>query len=77
MVFDQYKLTAAHKTLPFGTRVRVINPQTKQQVIVVINDRGPYIKGRDIDLSRRAAEHIGLIAPGVAPVRLEIVKEPG
>ena len=53
-------LTAAHKTLPFGTRVRVFNPATGQQVVVRINDRGPFTGGRIIDLSRAAAERIGL-----------------
>ena len=65
-----FALTAAHKTLPFGTRVRVFNPATGQQVVVRINDRGPFTGGRVIDLSRAAAERIGLIRAGVAPVVL-------
>ena len=69
-VFDMNALTAAHKTLPFGTRVRVFNPATGQQVVVRINDRGPFTGGRIIDLSRAAAERIGLIRAGVAPVVL-------
>src|SRR5690606_29795599 len=68
--FDMGELTAAHKTLPFGTRVRVENPATGQAVVVRINDRGPFAPGRVIDLSRAAAERIGLIAAGVAPVVL-------
>ena len=70
VVFDMNALTAAHKTLPFGTRVRVFNPATGQQVVVRINDRGPFTGGRIIDLSRAAAERIGLIRAGVAPVVL-------
>ena len=69
-VFDMNQLTAAHKTLPFGTRVRVENPATGQAVVVRINDRGPFKPGRVIDLSREAAERIGLIKAGVAPVVL-------
>lgn len=69
-VFDMNTLTAAHKTLPFGTRVRVENPATGQAVVVRINDRGPFKPGRVIDLSRAAAERIGLIQAGVAPVVL-------
>jgi rare lipoprotein A len=69
-VFDMNTLTAAHKTLPFGTRVRVENPATGQAVVVRINDRGPFKPGRVIDLSRAAAARIGLIQAGVAPVVL-------
>ncbi len=67
------KLTAAHRRLPFGSLVRVIRPKTGQSVVVRINDRGPYAKGRIIDLSRKAAEAIGIIRAGVANVRLEVV----
>jgi rare lipoprotein A len=67
-VFDMNALTAAHKTLPFGTRVRVHNPASGQAVVVRINDRGPFTPGRVIDLSRAAADRIGLIRAGVAPV---------
>ncbi|HSX93546.1 MAG TPA: septal ring lytic transglycosylase RlpA family protein [Hydrogenophaga sp.] len=69
-VFDMNTLTAAHKTLPFGTRVRVENPATGQAVVVRINDRGPFKPGRVIDLSREAAERIGLVKAGVGPVVL-------
>lgn len=64
--FNTNDLTAAHPTLPFGTRVRVVNERTGQSVIVRINDRGPYAHGRVIDLSRASAQAIGL--SGVAPV---------
>lgn len=68
--FDMHALTAAHRTLPFGTRVRVRNPATGDSVVVRINDRGPFKQGRVIDLSRAAAERIGLIRAGVAPVEI-------
>ena len=69
-MMDMNALTAAHKTLPFGTRVRVFNPASGQAVVVRINDRGPFTPGRVIDLSRAAAERIGLVRAGVAPVVL-------
>ena len=68
---DQY--TTAHKSLPFGTRVRVTNPYTKQTIIVRVNDRGPFIGPREFDLSRGAAEAVGLIGPGVAQLEFEIL----
>lgn len=68
--FDMHALTAAHKTLPFGTRVRVEHPATGRSVVVRINDRGPFTPGRVIDLSRAAADRIGLLREGVAPVVL-------
>lgn len=70
------KLTAAHKTLPFGTRVKVTNLSNNQSVEVVINDRGPYVDGRIIDLSRSAAEQLGFLNLGIADVKLEVV-DPG
>lgn len=66
--FDMNDLTAAHKSLPFGTRVRVRHARTGQEVLVRINDRGPHVRGRIIDLSRAAAAAIGLVQTGVAPV---------
>ncbi|MGE5584166.1 MAG: septal ring lytic transglycosylase RlpA family protein [Bacillota bacterium] len=72
-VYDQESLTAAHRTLPFGTLVRVTNLSNGKHVTVRINNRGPYVAGRDIDLSRAAAEAIDLIGPGVAPVAIEVV----
>lgn len=71
--FDQNALTAAHKTLPFGTQVRVTYEGTGESVVVRINDRGPYAHGRDIDLSREAAEEIGLLGAGVGDVRMEVI----
>jgi rare lipoprotein A len=72
-VFNQNDLTAAHRTLPFGTRVRVTNVSTGQSVVVRINDRGPFGHGRVIDLSAAAASNIGLRASGVAQVQLEVL----
>jgi rare lipoprotein A len=72
--FDMNALTAAHQTLPFGTLVRVINKTTGTSVVVRINDRGPFLKDRIIDLSRAAAEKIGMIGPGTAEVHLEILE---
>ncbi|MDY6902758.1 MAG: septal ring lytic transglycosylase RlpA family protein [Cyanobacteriota bacterium] len=71
--FNPSKMTAAHKTLPFGTRVRVTNMRNGRSVVVRINDRGPFIRGRVIDLSRGAAGVIGMIGRGIAPVRVEVL----
>ena len=62
------KLTAAHRKLPFGTKVKVTNERTGKSVVVRINDRGPFIKGRIIDLSKAAASQIGMVRSGHAPV---------
>jgi rare lipoprotein A len=72
--FNQNAMTAAHKTLPFNTRVKVTDLDTKKSVIVRINDRGPYAKGRIIDLSQKAAEKLGMKGKGHAQVKLEIVR---
>ena len=72
-VFDPGQLTAAHRTLPFGTRVRVTSLETGSSVEVRINDRGPFKAGRIIDLSRAAADRIGMLGSGVARVRVEVV----
>ncbi len=72
--FNQFALTAAHKTLPFGTMVRVTNLNNGRSVLVRINDRGPFTPGRSIDLSRGAAEVIGLVSSGVASVRMEVLE---
>ncbi len=69
-IFDMYKKSAAHKTLPLGTYVRTLNLTNNKQSIVRINDRGPFVKGRIIDLSYAAAKEIGLVGPGVAAVKI-------
>ena len=70
--FNRYGLTAAHKTLPLGTKVKVTNKDTKQSIIVRINDRGPYVSGRLIDLSEGAAKSIGL--KGIGQVKLASIR---
>ncbi len=70
--FNMHDLTAAHKSLPFGSMVRVTNLSNGKKVVVRINDRGPYIKGRIIDLSLGAAKEIGLLKKGVTNVRIEV-----
>lgn len=75
-IFDSYgELTAAHRTLPFNTVVRVTNQTNGREVEVRINDRGPFVDGRVIDLSVRAAREIDLVRAGVAPVKLTVVRE--
>lgn len=71
--FDMGAMTAAHSTLPFGSLVRVTNPRTGDSVVVRINDRGPFARGREIDLSRAAAQEIGLIRRGHGNVELELL----
>ena len=68
---NQY--TTAHKSLPFGTRVRVTNPRTGQSIIVRVNDRGPFIGPREFDLSRASAQAVGLLPSGVATLQFEIL----
>jgi rare lipoprotein A len=73
-VYDMYELTAAHRTLPFGTVVRVRNRRNGWTVDVRINDRGPFVRGRIIDLSYSAAQRIDMVEDGVVPVRLEVIR---
>ncbi len=73
-IYDQYDLTAAHQTLPLGTRVAVTNLTNGREVEVRINDRGPFVKGRSIDLSYAAARSLGMIGPGTVPVRIEVLR---
>lgn len=72
-IFSSSRLTAAHRTLAMGSRVRVTNLANGRHVVVRINDRGPFVRGRVIDLSRRAAARIDMIQSGVVPVELEIL----
>lgn len=74
-IFDMYNLTAAHRRLPFGTRVKVTRLGNNQSVTVKINDRGPYIPGRIIDLSMAAAGELGMIRKGLAKVKIEILEQ--
>jgi len=75
-IYDMEQLTAAHRTLPFGTLVRVVNLDNDKSVEVRINDRGPFVDQRIIDLSHAAAQVIGMIGPGVARVRVEVLQQP-
>lgn len=72
--FNTHDLTAAHPTLPFGTRLRVTNVSTGKSVTVRINDRGPYVPGRVVDLSHSAASEIGMVESGIAKVKLDVVQ---
>jgi rare lipoprotein A len=72
--FNPNELTAAHRTLPFGTRLRVTNTVTGQSVTVRVNDRGPFVPGRVVDVSDSAAESLGIVGRGVAKVKLDVVE---
>ncbi|MDZ7625480.1 MAG: septal ring lytic transglycosylase RlpA family protein [Ignavibacteriaceae bacterium] len=72
-VYDQMALTAAHKNLSFGTLLKITNPKNGKSVIVRINDRGPYIEGRELDLSKGAAIELGMLEKGVARVKVQEV----
>jgi rare lipoprotein A len=72
--FDTHDLTAAHPTLPFGTRLRVTNVSTGRSVTVRINDRGPYVPGRVVDVSHSAANALGMVQSGIAKVKLDVVQ---
>ncbi|NLS45445.1 MAG: septal ring lytic transglycosylase RlpA family protein [Firmicutes bacterium] len=74
-IYDEMSLTAAHRTLPFESIVRVTNLSCGKQVVVRINNRGPYIDGRVIDLSKAAAKAIDLISPGITDVAIEVIAE--
>jgi peptidoglycan lytic transglycosylase len=76
MLFDMHEFTAAHKFLPFGTIVKVINLRNGKEVIVNIIDRGPFSKKRIIDLSHAAAKSIGLVNKGIAKVKIEVISTP-
>lgn len=76
-VYDMNQLTAAHRTLPFGTRVLVTNRDTSQSAEVRVNDRGPFVEGRILDVSYAAARQLGAIGAGVFPVRLRVISLPG
>jgi rare lipoprotein A len=72
--FDTNELTAAHPTLPFGTQLRVTNVKTGRSVTVRVNDRGPYVPGRVVDVSYAAAETLGMVGGGIAKVKLDVVQ---
>jgi rare lipoprotein A len=72
--FDPHELTAAHRTLPFGTRLQVTNVATGRSVMVRVNDRGPFVKGRVVDVSYSAAQALGMVHAGVADVKVDVVQ---
>jgi len=74
-IFDETKLTAAHKTIPLGRKAKVTHLATGKSVEVLINDRGPYVEGRMIDLSHAAAKALGMIDNGIARVQVELLPE--
>lgn len=74
--FDMYSSTAAHLTLPFGSLVRVVNPRTGKNRVLRINDRGPFVEGREIDISYDAARRLGMEDRGLTRVRLELLELP-
>jgi rare lipoprotein A len=74
--YDENKMTAAHRTLPFGTRVRVTNLDNEKSVELRINDRGPFVDGRIIDVSYRAAGELDFLQAGLARVRMEVLSSP-
>jgi rare lipoprotein A (peptidoglycan hydrolase) len=75
-IYDMYGQTAAHPTLPLGSVVRVMNLSTRKSAIVRINDRGPYVSGRDLDVSYQVARELGFVRRGTARVRVELLKVP-
>jgi rare lipoprotein A len=72
-VFDTHELTMAHRSLPMGTSVRVTNLDNGRSVVLRVNDRGPYVRGRVADLSHAAAERLGFVDEGVVPARIELL----
>jgi rare lipoprotein A len=75
-VYNKRAMTAAHKRLPLGSKVRVTNVSSGKSIVVKINDRGPFVKGRIIDLSRTAARKLGMIRKGVVKVQVEVLSVP-
>ncbi|MGQ9659869.1 MAG: septal ring lytic transglycosylase RlpA family protein [Thermochromatium sp.] len=74
--YDKHQLSAAHQTLPLGTKIRVTDPKTGRSVVVQVNDRGPFVKGRIVDLSKAAAEELGIIDRGIVWVDLKVLSTP-
>lgn len=73
-IYNQFELTAAHKSFKFGTLLRLTNPENNKSIIVRINDRGPYVESRDLDLSYASARALGIIKPGVRRLKVELVQ---
>ena len=75
-VYNKHRLSAAHKTLPLGTRIQVTDARTGRSIVVQVNDRGPFAKGRIVDLSKEAAKELGIVDRGVARVDLKVLSTP-
>ncbi|NEX20332.1 septal ring lytic transglycosylase RlpA family protein [Thiorhodococcus mannitoliphagus] len=75
-IYNKNRLSAAHKTLPLGTKVRVTDTKTGRSIVVKVNDRGPFVKGRIIDLSKAAARKLGIVKRGVAKVEVKVLSTP-
>jgi rare lipoprotein A len=75
--FDATAMTMAHRTLPFGTQVKVTNPRNGRSVVLTVNDRGPFVDSRIGDLSQAAAAYLGILRRGIAHVRLEVLADSG
>jgi rare lipoprotein A len=75
-IYNQHELTAAHQTLPLGSRIMVTNLNNSKSIEVVVNDRGPFAKERILDLSHAAAQNLDMVGPGTAPVRIELIEAP-
>ena len=75
-IYDMYGITAAHPTLPLGSIVRIVNPKNHRSQIVRINDRGPYVEGRELDVSYEVARRLGFDERGLAKVRVELLRVP-
>ena len=76
-VYDRNRMSAAHKTLPLGSKVRVTDVKSGKSIVVRVNDRGPFVKGRIIDLSRKAAQELGIVRKGISRVKVEVLSVPG
>jgi rare lipoprotein A len=75
--YNRNGLSAAHKTLPLGTKIKVTDTRTGRSIVVKVNDRGPFVRGRIIDLSRAAANQLGIVKRGVARVEVKVLSKPG
>lgn len=74
--YDPDDMTAAHKDLPLGSKVKVVNPDNDRSVVLEINDRGPYVSGRDLDVSKKAAKKLGMIKDGEIEARMKVIDKP-
>ena len=76
-VYNKNRFSAAHKSLPLGTKIRVTDTKTGRSIVVRVNDRGPFVRGRILDLSKQAAKELGIVKKGVAKIELRVLSKPG